>query len=255
MHFARVISEAKQAVRIGVHRVLQPLETNLRESAAGALEYAPVFIVGPPRTGSTLLYQLLVRRYSFCYISNLLNRFPETPLALAKVSKTVERQAFSTGYPVIVTDATMDERFADTESVLNLRLRSILCVPVRGREGPIGTIYLDNRFEKGVFEERQLPLIRAFSDQAALALENARLHEENAHRLEELERAKAEVEELNKILSERIAKTSVVKIRAPLAPIGWPSATAPPRTLTFAGSSPHSLLHTIVTTANASLIS
>jgi transcriptional regulator with GAF, ATPase, and Fis domain len=129
--------------------------------------------------------------------------------ALAKVSKTVERQAFSTGYPVIVTDATMDERFADTESVLNLRLRSILCVPVRGREGPIGTIYLDNRFEKGVFEERQLPLIRAFSDQAALALENARLHEENAQRLEELERAKGEVEELNKILSERIAKTSV----------------------------------------------
>ena len=129
--------------------------------------------------------------------------------AMTKVSKTVEGQAFSTGDPVIVTDATMDERFAETESVLNLRLRSILCVPVRGREGPIGTIYLDNRFEKAVFEERQLPLIRAFSDQAALALENARLHELNASRLEELEKAKAEVEELNRILADRIAKTSV----------------------------------------------
>jgi transcriptional regulator with GAF, ATPase, and Fis domain len=129
--------------------------------------------------------------------------------ALGKVSKTVERQAFSSGDPVIVTDATMDERFAETASVLNLRLRSILCVPVRGREGPIGTIYLDNRFEKGVFEEGQLPLIKAFSDQAALALENARLHEENGRRLEELERAKGEVDELNRILSERIAKTSV----------------------------------------------
>ena len=129
--------------------------------------------------------------------------------AMAKVSKTVERQAFSTGDPVIVTDATMDERFAGTESVLNLRLRSILCVPVRGHEGPIGTIYLDNRFEKGVFEERQLPLIRAFADQAALALENARLHEENGERLEELERAKSEVDELNRILADRIAKTSV----------------------------------------------
>ena len=129
--------------------------------------------------------------------------------ALAKVSKTVERQAFSSGDPVVVTDASMDERFSGTESVLNLRLRSILCVPVRGREEPIGTIYLDNRFEKGVFEERQLPLIRAFADQAALAVENARLHEENASRLEELVKAKGEVDELNRILSDRIAKTSV----------------------------------------------
>ena len=44
-------------------------------------------------------------------------------------------------------------------------------------------------------------------------------------------------------------------MRAPLAPMGWPSATAPPRTLTFCGSRPHSVLQTIVTTANASLIS
>ncbi|MCC7139272.1 MAG: sigma 54-interacting transcriptional regulator [Planctomycetes bacterium] len=129
--------------------------------------------------------------------------------ALAKVSKTVERRAFDTGDPVIVTDATMDERFAATESVVSLRLRSILCVPVRGREGPIGTIYLDNRFEKAVFEERHLPLIRAFSDQAALAVENARLHAENGRRLEELEKSKAEVEELNRLLSDRIAKQSV----------------------------------------------
>ncbi len=97
-----------------------------------------------------------------------------------------------------------------TESVLNLRLRSILCVPVRGREGPIGTIYLDNRFERGVFDESvSCPSISAFADQAALAVENARLHEENGTRLEELEKAKAEVEELNRILADRIAKTSV----------------------------------------------
>jgi transcriptional regulator with GAF, ATPase, and Fis domain len=129
--------------------------------------------------------------------------------AVGKVSRTVERKAFDSGDPVIVTDAAADERFSGTESIANLRLRSILCVPVRGREGPIGTIYLDNRFEEGVFEERQLPLIRAFADQAALAVENARLHEESAARLEDLTKAKAEVEELNRILSERVAKTTV----------------------------------------------
>ena len=44
-------------------------------------------------------------------------------------------------------------------------------------------------------------------------------------------------------------------MRAPEAPIGWPSATAPPCTLTFFGSSPSSWLLAMATTANASLIS
>ena len=83
------MSQAKEAVRLAVHRLLQPVETMLRRSGAGAVEHAPIFIVGPPRTGSTLLYQLLVRRYRFCYFSNLLNRFPATPLALAKLSKSL----------------------------------------------------------------------------------------------------------------------------------------------------------------------
>lgn len=69
--------------------MLQPFEARLLRAGSGALEHAPVFIVGPPRTGSTLLYQLLVRRYRFCYFSNLLNRFPATPLALTKLSMMV----------------------------------------------------------------------------------------------------------------------------------------------------------------------
>ena len=52
-----------------------------------------------------------------------------------------------------------------------------------------------------------------------------------------------------------IAERRVVKIRAPVAPIGWPSATAPPRTLTFVRSRPQSDAQTMVTAANASLIS
>jgi hypothetical protein len=78
--------QAKQAVRAGVQALLRPIEAKLRQPATGGLDHAPVFIVGPPRTGSTLLYQLLVRRYRFCYFSNLLNRFPRAPLALAELS-------------------------------------------------------------------------------------------------------------------------------------------------------------------------
>jgi transcriptional regulator with GAF, ATPase, and Fis domain len=128
--------------------------------------------------------------------------------ALLKVSHTVERKALEEGNPVIVTDAAADERFSGLESVAGMKLRSILAVPVMGRSGPVGTIYLDNRFERGVFREEQLPMIRLYADEAALALRNAALHEESEHRLEELTQAKTEVEELNRILSERVARTS-----------------------------------------------
>jgi hypothetical protein len=128
--------------------------------------------------------------------------------AQAKVSRSVEKRTLESGDPTIVLDAKEDARFSGMESIAGLRLRSILAVPVRGRAGPVGLIYLDNRFERGVFEEHHLPWIRMFADQAAIALRNAWLHEENANRLEELTQAKEEVEELNRILAERVARTS-----------------------------------------------
>ena len=51
------------------------------------------------------------------------------------------------------------------------------------------------------------------------------------------------------------AWTSVVSTRAPLAPIGWPSATAPPWTFTFASSSSSSFPHASICAANASFSS
>ncbi len=49
--------------------------------------------------------------------------------------------------------------------------------------------------------------------------------------------------------------SKVVRMRAPEAPIGWPKATAPPRTLTFSGSMPSSRTTATACTEKASLIS
>src|SRR5690606_31505573 len=53
----------------------------------------------------------------------------------------------------------------------------------------------------------------------------------------------------------RISWANVSTMRAPLAPMGWPSAMAPPLTLTISGSHSPSRVLTMVTTAKASLIS
>src|ERR1043165_452043 len=53
----------------------------------------------------------------------------------------------------------------------------------------------------------------------------------------------------------RSAPISVTRIRAPEAPIGWPSAHAPPCTFTLSCGSPCSFIAAMATTAKASLIS
>src|SRR6185503_17505480 len=53
----------------------------------------------------------------------------------------------------------------------------------------------------------------------------------------------------------RSAPISVTRMRAPEAPMGWPSAQAPPCTLTLSAGRPCSFIAAIVTTAKASLIS
>jgi hypothetical protein len=40
---------------------------------------APIFIIGPPRSGTTLLYQLLTAHFNVTYPSNFASRFPDSP--------------------------------------------------------------------------------------------------------------------------------------------------------------------------------
>jgi hypothetical protein len=48
-------------------------------------DYPPIFIVGLPRSGSTLLYQLLVVQYGLGYFSNLSNFFYKSPVTIATI--------------------------------------------------------------------------------------------------------------------------------------------------------------------------
>jgi transcriptional regulator with GAF, ATPase, and Fis domain len=131
------------------------------------------------------------------------------PRPLIKVSRSVADEVRKTGKPVVSTNAQEDERFEGHMSIAALRLRSIACVPLRARGSTLGSLYLDNRFEKGAFTEEDLPLLQAFGDHAAIALENARLMSEAIQDKKDLEKANVRVGELNKILSERVARQEV----------------------------------------------
>jgi hypothetical protein len=48
-----------------------------------------VFIVGAPRSGTTLLSQILVHGYETTYLDNLCNRFPDLPIVAKWLSRTL----------------------------------------------------------------------------------------------------------------------------------------------------------------------
>jgi PAS domain S-box-containing protein len=92
-----------------------------------------------------------------------------------RVSRTILEQVIQSGESILTTNAQDDPRFADVESVVDLRLRSLLCVPLKLKGQVIGAIYVDNRALEVIFTPQDERLVSAFANQAAIAIENARL--------------------------------------------------------------------------------
>jgi adenylate cyclase len=102
------------------------------------------------------------------------------------VSRSVVGRVIESGEPLITTNAQEDKRFAGQESIVAFNLRSILCVPLKVKNDLIGVIYADNRIRTGIFAESERNLLVAFANQAAVAIENARLFSSLKHTLEEV---------------------------------------------------------------------
>jgi transcriptional regulator with GAF, ATPase, and Fis domain/predicted Ser/Thr protein kinase/DNA-binding MarR family transcriptional regulator len=110
------------------------------------------------------------------------------------VSRSIARQAMESGEPVLSTDADADERFARFESVRDLRIRSVLAAPLRIKDDIVGAIYLDHRFDRKVFTPVHLEITTRLADQAALALDTARLVQQVHDQAARLERLNRELE-------------------------------------------------------------
>ncbi len=68
-----------------LNRLLHHVECGVLGRGGGPLAQTPVFILGAPRCGSTLLYQLLVERFDFGYISNIHCKFHGAPSLAERV--------------------------------------------------------------------------------------------------------------------------------------------------------------------------
>ncbi len=94
------------------------------------------------------------------------------------VSWSVINMVAESGEPLLTMDAGADDKFSHSESIAGFSLMSILAVPLKARDEVIGVAYCDNRIMAGLFKENELGLLTSFGQQAAVAIENARLFED-----------------------------------------------------------------------------
>lgn len=109
-----------------------------------------------------------------------------------RLSRTVIQRVIQTDQSVIVCDAERDQHLRDQKSVIALNLKTIMCVPLRiyrstfqdngAEDAPavstIGLLYVDKQTVTQVFSDQDLELFETLAGHAAIAIENARLHQE-----------------------------------------------------------------------------
>jgi len=121
-----------------------------------------------------------------------------------EISRTVIERAVASGRGILTSNAQEEEWLSKETSVVSFRLLSIMCAPLQARGQILGAVYVDNRFFTNVFDEADLELLVTFANQAAIAIENARLFTQTdqalARRVEELSLFQRIDQQLNKSL-------------------------------------------------------
>ncbi len=96
-------------------------------------------------------------------------------LDLTRVSDSIVDQVVRHLQPVIVSDAMHDSRFGRAQSVVDLKLSSVMCVPLIYRSDLLGVIYLGNDAITDLFDERDLAVLKIYASQAAMVVHHAML--------------------------------------------------------------------------------
>lgn len=125
-----------------------------------------------------------------------------------QISHTIFDEVIKTRESLVIANAYTDSNFQNADSVVALKLQSVMCVPLIARDNTIGAIYIENRSKASVFTEEDLKPLEYFAAQAAISIENAILNDELETRV--IERT-AELVKANQRLREEIEERKRVE--------------------------------------------
>jgi transcriptional regulator with GAF, ATPase, and Fis domain len=136
----------------------------------------------------------------------------------SRLSMGIAGQVVESGKPVLSLDAAQDQRFEEMQSVEDLRLRSVMCLPIEAEGKVEGVVYVDNRLQFGAFTQEDMELVGLFAGQASIAIRNAHLVAELRERNHRLQTSRRQIEGLNEQLGRKVRDrdTELAVVRAEL---------------------------------------
>jgi sigma-B regulation protein RsbU (phosphoserine phosphatase) len=94
-------------------------------------------------------------------------------LSLSLIDRVVQSRR-----AILSADAATDSRFNASESIVDCRIRSVMCVPFLGADGHVlGVIHVDSRDVLNGFDQADLEVLAGIAGQAAQAVEQAVAHD------------------------------------------------------------------------------
>lgn len=86
-----ILNDLKYNILKIINTILSPIDILfLADKTHKEDKNRPIFIVGPPRSGTTLLYQILVKNFHLPYINNFIGKFYKFPVIASKINKLLK---------------------------------------------------------------------------------------------------------------------------------------------------------------------
>lgn len=95
-----------------------------------------------------------------------------------ELSEAIVSQVVSQRRSILSCDASDDQRFSNDQSILNLGIRSMMCVPLFVDSEVMGLLQIDSHSQTHSFAQEDLQILTGIGAQVAIALKNFVLYDE-----------------------------------------------------------------------------
>ncbi len=116
-------------------------------------------------------------------------------------SRSIPENVMQTGQPACVKEVG---EIDPTKSMLDLELRSVMCVALEVKANRFGVIYVDSHLDMGEFSQSDMKFLDAVAHQIASVIENAQLHRRQLElEAEKVRKLEAEKQQLKTLLEDK----------------------------------------------------